>query len=76
LHTDGGDYSYMVHWCRTSWPGEPPKFYPISNGKAVEEAIDLAIERHRREHGYLQHKAAQPEHESGVRRLTVRGWVS
>lgn len=21
LHTDGGDYGYMVHWCRTAGPG-------------------------------------------------------
>jgi hypothetical protein len=26
LHTDGGDYGYMVHWCRTAGPGQPPKF--------------------------------------------------
>jgi hypothetical protein len=47
----------------------------MSNGKAAEEAIDLAIERHRRERGYQQHNAAQPEREPGVRRLIVRGWM-
>ncbi len=30
LHTDGGNYGYMVHWCRTAGPGQPPKFYPVS----------------------------------------------
>jgi hypothetical protein len=51
LHTDGGDYGYMVHWCRTSGPGQPPKFYPISNGRTPEEAIDRAIARYNRKHG-------------------------
>lgn len=74
LHTDGGDY--LFHWCRTSGPGEPPKFYRVSNGRTAEEAIDRAIERYYRKHGYPDHTAAQPEHESGVRLLTVRGWVS
>jgi hypothetical protein len=50
LHTDGGDYAYLVHWCRTAGPGQPPKFYPVSNGKTAEEAIDRAIERYRRKH--------------------------
>jgi hypothetical protein len=45
LHTDGGDYGYMVHWCRTAGPGQPPKFYPVSNGRTAEEAIDAAIGR-------------------------------
>lgn len=48
LHTDGGDY--MVHWCRTAGPGEPPKFFPVSNGATAEEAVDLAIERYNRKH--------------------------
>jgi len=49
LHTDGGDY--LVHWCRTSGPGQPPKFYPVSNGRTAEEAVDRAIERYNRKHG-------------------------
>jgi hypothetical protein len=50
VHTDGEDYGYMVHWCRTSGLGEPPKFYPVSNGKTAEEAID-------RRYGAVQSKA-------------------
>jgi hypothetical protein len=73
LHTDGGDYGYMVHWCRTSGPGEPPKFYPISNGKTAEEAIDRAIERHRRKH-HLPSVSELPP--AQVVMLPVRGWVS
>ena len=46
LHTDGGDYGYMVHWCRTSGPGQPPRFFPVSNGKTADEAIDAAISRY------------------------------
>jgi len=45
LHTDGGFNGYLVHWCRTAGPGEPPKFYPVSNGRTAEEAIDAAIAR-------------------------------
>lgn len=48
LHTDGGDY--LVHWCRTAGPGEPPKFYPVSTGRTPEEAVDRAIERYDRKH--------------------------
>jgi hypothetical protein len=70
LHTDGGDY--LVHWLRTAGPGEPPKFYPVSNGKTAEEAIDRAIERHRRKHGIT----AETQRESGVVLLQLRGWVS
>jgi hypothetical protein len=33
----------MVHWCRIARPGEPPRFYPISNGKTAEEAINRAL---------------------------------
>src|SRR5881392_1465851 len=51
LHTDGGDYGYMVHWCRTSGPGQPPRFYPVSNGATAEEAVDHAIARYERKHG-------------------------
>jgi hypothetical protein len=51
LHTEGGHYGYMVHWCRTAGPGQPPKFYPVSNGKTAEEAVDRAIERYNRKHG-------------------------
>ncbi len=49
LHTDGGDY--LVHWCRTAGPGEAPKFYPVSNGRTAEEAIDNAIARYEKKHG-------------------------
>jgi hypothetical protein len=73
LHTDGGFYGYMVHWCRTAGPGEPPKFYPVSNGKTAEEAIDRAIERYNRKHGLTPSSVLS---ESGVVRLRVRGWVS
>jgi hypothetical protein len=51
LHTDGGDYGYLVHWCRTAGPGEPPRFHPVSNGKTAEEAVDRAIERYNRKQG-------------------------
>jgi hypothetical protein len=51
LHTDGGTNGYLVHWCRTSGPGEPPKFYPVSTGKTADEAIDNAIARWERKHG-------------------------
>ena len=78
LHTDGGDYGYMVHWCRTAGPGQPPKFYPVSNGATAEEAVDRAIERHNRKQRRQvpEQIAAQPEPELGVRRLAVRGWVT
>lgn len=49
LHTDGGNY--LVHWVRTGGPGEPPKFYPVSNGRSAEEAIDNAIARYKRKQG-------------------------
>jgi hypothetical protein len=74
LHTDGGDY--VVHWCRTAGPGQPPKFYPVSNGRTAEEAIDRAIERYYRKHGRPQHSVEPSQMESGVLRLTVRGWVA
>src|SRR5450759_3594463 len=45
LHTDGGDYGYLVHWCKTAGPGEPPKFYPVSNGATAEQAVDRANRR-------------------------------
>lgn len=73
LHTDGGHYGYMVHWCRTAGPGQPPKFYPVSNGSTAEEAIDRAIERYNRKHGVPR----SPEYaNSGFVRLPFRGWVS
>lgn len=75
LHTDGGDYGYMVHWCRTGGPGEPSKFYPVSNGKSAEEAIDRAMERYYRKHGSAP-RVTSDEPVVGVRWLTVRGWVS
>jgi hypothetical protein len=49
LHTDGGDY--LIHWVRAGGPGEPPKFYPVSNGETAEAAGDRAIERCNRKHG-------------------------
>lgn len=52
LHTDGGDY--LVHWVRTGGPGEPPKFYPVSNGRSPQEAIDNAIARYKRKHGLIE----------------------
>jgi hypothetical protein len=72
LHTDGGEYGYMVHWCRTAGPGEPPAFYPVSNGKTAEEAIDRAIERYNKKHGIT----APAFSESRAVMLQVRGWVS
>lgn len=75
LHTDGGHYGYMVHWCRTAGPGQPPKFYPVSNGKTPEEAIDRAMLRYHRKHG-LPDRANESPRETGVRWLAVRGWVS
>src|SRR3954465_296606 len=73
LHTDGGDYGYMVHWCRTAGPGEPPRFYPVSNGKTAEEAVDRAIARYNRKHPIAP---ASNVGESGVVMLIVRGNVS
>jgi hypothetical protein len=75
LHTDGGDYGYLVHWCRTAGPGQPPKFYPVSNGKTAEEAIDRAIERYNRKHGSSA-SANESRSTEGVRWLAVKGWVS
>ncbi|HEY8685524.1 MAG TPA: hypothetical protein VIO57_07960 [Chloroflexota bacterium] len=72
LHTDGGDYGYLVHWCRTAGPGQPPRFYPVSNGKTAEEAIDKAIARYNRKHGT---KLAATSTPPTVRVLEVRGWV-
>lgn len=73
LHTDGGDYGYMVHWCRTAGPGQPPKFYPVSNGRTAEEAIDRAIARYNRKHGL---SPSADVVQSGVVRLPVRGTIS
>ena len=73
LHTDGGDDGYMVHWCRTAGPGEPPQFYPVSNGRTAEEAIDRAIECYNRKHRISATSAVS---DSQVVTLTVRGWVS
>lgn len=58
LHTDGGDYGYMVHWVRTNGPGQAPKFYPVSNGATAEEAIDHAIARYERKHGKGNQRAS------------------
>src|SRR3954465_12202542 len=71
LHTDGGDYGYMVHWCRTAGPGEPPRFYPVSNGRTADEAVDRAMERY-----YRKHQDRRPEALPGVILLPVRGWAS
>lgn len=49
LHSDGGDY--LVHWVRTGGPGEPPRYYPVSNERSAEEAIDNAIARYQLKHG-------------------------
>jgi hypothetical protein len=73
LHTDGGDYGYMVHWGRTGGPGEPPQFFRISNGRTAEEAIDRAIVRYNRKHGVTSSLELT---EFGVVTLMVRGWVS
>jgi hypothetical protein len=70
LHTNGGDDGYLVHWCRTAGPGEPPRFYPVSNGKTAEEAIDRAIARYKRKHGEA------PSEIPTVVILPIRGWVS
>jgi hypothetical protein len=73
LHTDGDPNGYLVHWVRTGEPGQPPKFYPVSNGKTAEEAVDRAIERYNRKHGLTATSAFA---DSGGVRLPVRGWVS
>jgi hypothetical protein len=75
LHTDGGDYGYLVRWCRTAGPGQPPKFYPVSNGKTAEEAIDRAIERYERKHGRSP-STSESRSSGSVRWLAVKGWVS
>jgi hypothetical protein len=73
LHTDGGDYGYMVHWCRTAGPGQPPKFYPVANGTTADEAIDRAMERYYRKHAP---RVGQREiSRAGVVWLAVKGWV-
>jgi hypothetical protein len=75
LHTDGGDYGYMIHWCRTAGPGQPPKFFPVSNGKTAEKAIDRAMVRYYRKHG--RPLAESPTADGiGTAILEVRGWVS
>lgn len=73
LHTDTGDYGYMVHWVRAGGPGEATKFYPVSNGRTAEDAIDRAIERYNRKHGLVaaRNETVRP----GVVWLAVRGWV-
>jgi hypothetical protein len=71
LHTDGGDY--LVHWCRTAGPGQPPKFFSVSNGKTAEEAIDGAIRRYNRKHGL---SPSSDVVQSGVVRQPLRGTVS
>lgn len=76
LHTDGGDYGYMVHWCKTAGPGEPPRFYPVSNGRTAEEAVDRAIERYQRKYGLLRSPPDQTRAEPSVVTLPFRGWVS
>jgi hypothetical protein len=48
-HTDGGHY--MVHWWRTAGPGQPPRFYPVSNGATADEAVNNAIARYNKKHG-------------------------
>lgn len=60
LHTDGGFYGYMIHWCRTGGLGEPPKFYPVSNGKTADEAIDAAIARWERKQRRLRQMDDRP----------------
>ena len=70
LHTDGGYYGYMVHWCRSGGPGQPPAFFPVSNGKTAEEAIDKAIVRYNRKHKIV------PATETRIVVLPFRGWVS
>jgi hypothetical protein len=76
LHTDGGDYGYMVHWCRTAGPGQPPKFYPVSNGITADEAIDRAMERYYRKHGDPLSANRETARLEGVKWLEVRGWIS
>jgi hypothetical protein len=81
LHTDNGDYGYMVHWVRTGGPGQPPRFYPVSTGATADEAIDRAIERYNRKHK-IQHppvsreNSSQSERGLAVQRVPVRGWVT
>lgn len=76
LHTDGGDYGYMVHWCKTAGPGQPPMFYPVSNGRTAEEAIDRAIARYNRKHGIEARSDLSAGRGTGVCLLPVRGWVT
>jgi hypothetical protein len=76
LHTDTGDYGYMVHWVRSAGPSQPPEFHPVSNGRTAEQAIDRAIDRYNRKHGVPQPNREQMEREPSVVRLPFRGWVS
>jgi len=48
LHTSGE--RYLVHWYRSQGPGQPPKYYPVSEGGSADEAVDRAIERWERKH--------------------------
>jgi hypothetical protein len=75
LHTDGGEYGYMVHWCKTAGPGQPPLFYPISTGDTAEEAIDRAIARYNQKHRITKSASRAPASGNGVEWLEVRGWV-
>jgi hypothetical protein len=74
LHTDGGSNGFLIHWCRTAGPGEPPKFYPVSSGRTADEAIDRAMARYYRKHPDQRPSAVSLP--SGVVRLEVRGSVS
>ena len=55
-----------------NWEGSPP-YYPVADGKTLDEATDAAIERYNRKHGIAERGAAEP---LGVQWLQVRGWVS
>lgn len=46
LHTTGD--GYMVHYYKADGLGKPPKFYPVSNGKTADEAIEAAMKKWKR----------------------------
>jgi len=72
LHTEGGAATWSTGAVRAG-PGQPPKFYPVSNGRTAEEAIDRAIARYNRKHGI---SPSSDVVQRGVVSLTVRGTVS
>lgn len=45
-HADG----VSIFWRGKDMPGEPGKYFPVSSGKTLGEAVDVAIARWERKH--------------------------